>query len=184
LSSAYFPPFYRFVNCFGPSFSPDFPLLALFEANQPRENLKAIRHYPRLYHQQVVLMRETWCIPEESIPSAGKSEGHFSYFRRLRRWAMDLGIARRVFVTAMQTSDYFRSNLPSNKFRRVHKPFFVDWDNFATHQLFRRFTRVRGATVTISEMLPLPEQIPSNSEAEARSTELIFELYDLPGAFH
>ena len=176
LSSAHFPPFYRLARSFGPAFSPDMPIRELLEYAQADRDPQAIRHYPRMQFENVVILRETWCLPSDSIPVASKLETEFAYFRRLRRWVRDAGIPRRVFVTPMGMLEYLHSGLSSQYFRRLHKPFFVDWDDFLSHQIFRRFTKVKGGTLIISEMLPLPEEVVSQTSGPSHCTEYVFEV--------
>jgi hypothetical protein len=177
LSSIYFPPFYRFVTCFGPALTPDLALLPLMEEALPEEARRGIRHYRRLVTGGVVLLRETWCIPWALLPGAGSREGGFARFRQLRRWARDLGLPRRVFVTPSNALDQPRGQAPSGRLRRLSKPFFVDWDDYTSHLLFSRFSRAKGATLTASEMLPDPEHEPPDPGGPACVTELALEIY-------
>jgi hypothetical protein len=81
----------------------------------------------------------------------------------------------------MRTSEYLLRNIPAKDFRRLHKPFFVDWDDFLSHQHFRRFTMISAATLTISEMLPLPERILFRENERSYITEYLIELYERQG---
>jgi hypothetical protein len=77
----------------------------------------------------------------------------------------------------MRDREYFGNQAPTT-FKRVHKPFFVDWDDFISHYLFRRLTKTKGSHLTISEMLPRPEQAAFTAGAEsARAMEFIFEIW-------
>jgi hypothetical protein len=175
LSPAFFPPFYRLVTCFGPAFSPDLPLLDLLDGSSRAYEERSVRHYRRICLGNVVLMRESWCVPHEEFPSVRKEESDFSYFGRLRTWAKMLGLPRQVFFTGLRTEDYLRGNLSSGSFKRLRKPIFVDWDDFLSHQFLRRFVPVEGGVLSISEMLPLAgEQRPLDN---GHITEHIFEFY-------
>jgi hypothetical protein len=78
----------------------------------------------------------------------------------------------------MRPAEYFRRGLTNDHYRRLHKPFYVDWDDFLSHQLFRRFTKLPAATtLTVTEMLPTPEQIVSPVDGRTHSAEYLAELY-------
>jgi hypothetical protein len=176
LAPVFFPPFYRFVASLGPSFAPDLPLLELLESRLPAERRECFRKYPRISHDGVVLLRETWCVPAARLPSYDAGDP-FTRFRRLRGWAGGLGLPQRVFVTPMLTVDILRRGRPDQRFPRLRKPFFVDWDSPCSHEMFRRFTRSGDATVVISEMLPAADAQPATESDDARATEYVFELY-------
>jgi hypothetical protein len=69
----------------------------------------------------------------------------------------------------MRVADYLAGATPDRSFRRLHKPFYVDWDDVFAHQLFRRFVRVDGTTITIAEMLPVPD-------GGSHATDHVFEI--------
>lgn len=169
-----FPPFYRFLKAFGPNFAPDLPLLELFERHLPDGPRARIRRYPRIFYEGVVLLRRSWCVPPEFLPCPGGGSGLESY-RSVRRWALDLGLPRHTFVTPTLTGELLRRGPEVVHPNRLRKPFYVDWDSPCSHEVFRRYTRARGATVVISEMLPTFESAaPFGSEG--RLDELVFEL--------
>jgi hypothetical protein len=172
LAEAHLPPFYRFIKSFGPAFAPDWPLIDYFEALVPGE-AREVRRYPRLMTGNLVLLRETWCVPSELVPVQATGATQFGNFRTLRAWARELGFPKRVFVTPMRTQDYFQSTLPGQSFRRAHKPFYVDWDDLASHQLFHRYTALGRAILTISEALPDP---CDESNAADHNLEYVVEL--------
>jgi hypothetical protein len=176
LSALFFPPFYRLLTAFGPAFTPDLPLLELMEAEADGERGAEIRAWPRIQHGGVVLVRRSWSVPAAALPPERSGEGEFAAFRRLRAWAAEAGFPRRVFVTPMRTGEYLRSGLPGARFRRLHKPFYVDWEEIPSHRLFRRYTATPGATLTVSEMLPLPGQVPPGADGDPRATEHVFEM--------
>lgn len=171
LGTLHLPPFYRFLKSLGPAFAPEWSAIDYFEAFA-ETGVDEVRHYGRIVDENVVISRETWCIPMQRVPRCGTGESEFQFYRRLRKWASEIGLPQRVYVTPMRTHDYLRSDLPAQSFRRAHKPFYVDWDGLLSHRLFQRFASVDQGTLTISEALP--DYIPDGRRS--RAAEYILEL--------
>jgi hypothetical protein len=154
LSPIYFPPLYRLLCAFGPCYSPELPLLDLMDRRRKEWEDNHIRHYPRIVYRDVVVSRESWAIPAIIRPRQEKSESDFSFFHRMRLWAKSIDLPRQTFVTPLQTLEYLEGSWSPQQFRRLHKPFFVDWDAYTSHRLLKRFCQLDGATMIISEALP------------------------------
>lgn len=178
LSPVFFPPFYRMMYSFGPSFTPDFSLVDYMENLQPENSQDEIRHYQRIKFGPLVLMRETWSIPSRLLPVQEKGESPVFFYKRLRKWAYDLGMPGKVFVTPMKVSEFMRDQSRSNNFQRAHKPFYVSWDDFTSLRIFQRFIQEAGSNIYISEMLPGPEQAQLFKDGKKHVFEFLFEWYE------
>jgi amino acid adenylation domain-containing protein len=104
-------------------------------------------HTPRVTVDNLVVSRESWTLPATQPPFAGTVDERIRY-RQARDWAARLGLPRHVFLRA--TGE--------------RKPIYADLTSLASVDLLsravRRCRRVGGAggTLTITEMLPTPEQ--------------------------
>lgn len=178
LSPFLVPPFFRFVLGLGPGFVPDMSLLDLLEQSIPEDQKQEIRHYPRCTYGPITLLRETWSVPTKRLPATKDAPGDFANFANLRRWQRENGLPNKVFVVPMRVFDFLKSNESAERLRRLHKPFFVDFDSVISCQIFRRYTEEVDGTLTISEMLPLPEQLAFEVNSDQFATEMLVEFYD------
>jgi hypothetical protein len=179
ISSYHFPPFYRFLMCLGPAFTPTFSLIDLIEEELSDAERLVPRHYPRVTAGRVVISREAWCIPATDLPMVHSKPLSFADFLALRRWAREHDLPRVMFVTGAQTGDFLRDSVDPSAFRRARKPFFIDLDDYSSCLLFCRFTRRVGSTVRFVEMLPMPEQNPfRDTECAARVVECAVDIQE------
>lgn len=176
LSPHRLPVAYRILSSLGTSFVPDFSLLNLLEYCQTAAPAE-VRHYPRIRYGSLVLMRETWRVPPEYAPPLGRTDATLSSFLELRGWARALNLPAKVFVVPMEMTDYFRAGKPVNNLRRLYKPFYVDFDDPLSCRIFHRFAGASRATLSISEMLPLPEQLTFKRAEGRYVTEALLESY-------
>jgi hypothetical protein len=170
------PPIYRILCSLGPSLIPDFSLLSLLEIRLGAEG-KQVRHYPRLCHGDVVIMRETWRIPQGDASPPRESGSDLVDFKQLRCWAQNLDLPTKIFVTPMDLSDFVRSVDAVGSMKRLYKPFFVNFDDPWSCKIFHRFISNKQHTITISEMLPGPDQLVFKRENEAYVSEIFLESY-------
>ncbi|MFG1678320.1 lantibiotic dehydratase [Micromonospora sp. NPDC049282] len=124
-------------------------------------------HTPRVTVDRFVIARETWRFPGVAPAFAGeKSEA--LRFAGARRWAREQGLPRFVFVTS-----------PAEP-----RPLFVDFDSPVYVNLFVKAVRRLGRTdpqarLTVSEMLPTPEQAwLTDDQGNRYTSELRFVAYD------
>lgn len=161
----------------GPSFFPDFTLLDLLEHGREREGASEVRHYPRVCYRSVVLQRAAWRIPPALAPSAAAGRNGFTRFRELSRWAEELGLPRRVFVTPMRLPDLLAGGRARGRLRRLYKPFFVDFDDPLCTRLFDRYCDDVDSTLTVTELLPAPGDLRFRRRGRGHVTELLLELW-------
>jgi hypothetical protein len=113
-------------------------------------------HAPRVLFDDVVVCRETWQFPAASVPLPRSRDRDFTY-QGLRDWAHRTGLPRYVFVHAPHEV----------------KPMYVDFaapallDNMAR---LLRAAAAEGTAVTVSEMLPGPDQLWLTDAAGRRYT--------------
>jgi hypothetical protein len=104
-------------------------------------------HAPRVTIDDLVVSRERWTFPAADPPFAATTEESARY-RQARAWAAAHGIPRHVFL----------------RFSGERKPIYADLTSLASVDLISRALRrsrrdaSADATVTITEMLPTPEQ--------------------------
>ncbi|AEV85024.1 lantibiotic dehydratase [Actinoplanes sp. SE50] len=124
-------------------------------------------HTPRVTVDKVVLARETWRFPaaEQGFADA-KTEA--LRFAAARRWAAERQLPRFVFVTS-----------PAEP-----RPLFVDFDspvfvNLLAKAVRRLVRKDPAARLTVSEMLPTPEQTwLTDDQGNRYTSELRFVAYD------
>jgi hypothetical protein len=102
---------------------------------------------PRVTLDDLVLSRETWRFAATEAAFASTTDESTRYLQA-RAWAADLGLPRHVFC----------------RFTGERKPIYADLTSLASIDLIsrslRRARRSAGAdaTVTVTEMLPAPDQ--------------------------
>lgn len=126
--------------------------------------LSPAAHRPRLTIGRLVVSRESWTLPAGAIDFAADPD-EARRFRRARAWAGRHGLPRHVFVRCTGEK----------------KPVYVDLAGLASVEVLsraaRRAARTAGADarVTVTEMLPAPDQLWFTSpDGQRRSAELRF----------
>jgi len=176
LSACHYPAFYRFLMALGPAFTPAFSIVDLLEDDLPAAARQAPRRYERIVAEPLVVSRDTWCVPAESLPRLETRRPRFADFLALRRWARELDLPRRVIVASAPHAEPSRGGSGVRLPRRSRRPFFVDFDELATCALLCRFLRRSGPTVRFTEVLPLPEQTPFRDDRRGRTVECVLEV--------
>ncbi|MGW0882400.1 lantibiotic dehydratase [Streptomyces sp. NPDC002671] len=124
-------------------------------------------HSPRVTVDRMVVARETWRVPAAGAEFAEEKD-EARRFVRARHWRAELGLPRFVFVVSPTES----------------RPFYVDFDSpvYVTilAKALRRLARKDPeGTVTITEMLPTPEQTwLTDGEGRRYTSELRFVAFD------
>ena len=124
-------------------------------------------HTPRITLDRMVVARETWRFTADALAfTADKTEA--GRFVRARHWRQEQGLPRYVFVVS-----------PTEP-----RPFYVDFDSpiyvGILAKAVRRLARQDpGARLTVSEMLPSPEQTwLTDDEGDTYTSELRFVAVD------
>ncbi|HEX6967972.1 MAG TPA: amino acid adenylation domain-containing protein [Micromonosporaceae bacterium] len=116
-------------------------------------------HQPRITVDRVVIARESWRFAAADLTFVHTTD-EAERFLQVRRWQLDAGLPRYVFVKT-----------PAEK-----KPFFLDFTSLAAIDGFARSVRRvlaegdAGATVRLTEMLPTPDQLWLTDAAGERHT--------------
>ncbi|TVZ82300.1 lantibiotic dehydratase [Streptomyces sp. BK340] len=124
-------------------------------------------HSPRVSVDRLVVARETWRVAAARAEFADDKD-EARRFVRARHWRTELGLPRFVFVVSATES----------------RPFYVDFDSpvYVTilAKALRRLARKDPeGTVTITEMLPTPEQTwLADDEGRRYTSELRFVAFD------
>jgi hypothetical protein len=177
ISPTHFPPFYRFLLALGPAFTPSFSVVDFVEEQLTGPQRSVPRRYARVVSgRSLIVSRETWCIPSAELLRFGGAALTFGEYLDLRRWARQLDLPRTAFVTGAQAGDIQREGLDVRAVKRVRKPFFVDFDDYASCLLFRRYIPRAGSTVRFVEALPWGAGNPFRSPEGPRVVELAIEV--------
>ncbi|MFG3206709.1 lantibiotic dehydratase [Streptomyces sp. NPDC048192] len=129
--------------------------------------LPQAEHTPRVTVDRLVIARETWR-PSAASACFADEKDEARRFVRARHWRTGLGLPRYVFVVSPTES----------------RPFYVDFDSpvYVTilAKALRRLARKDpGARVTITEMLPTPEQSwLTDDQGRLYTAELRFVAHD------
>ena len=110
------------------------------------EFIKPAAHTPRVAIDRLVISREAWRVAAEDLGFTREGSGA-ARFAAARRWQRDGGLPRHIFV----------------KIASEQKPFYMDFDSPISVERMSRYVRglhrkEPGATVTMSEMLPSPDE--------------------------
>jgi Lantibiotic dehydratase, N terminus/Coenzyme PQQ synthesis protein D (PqqD) len=114
-------------------------------------------HTPRVAFDRLVVCREAWRFDPADLPFASVPSER-ARFLAVRRWKRAHDLPRFVFVRA----------------RSGTKPFFVDLDSpLSIDVLARAVRREDGGAITVSEMLPTPDQLwLADAEGRRYTSEL------------
>jgi hypothetical protein len=119
-------------------------------------------HVPRVAIDDLVVSRERWTLPATDAAFAGTADESARYLQA-RAWAASHGLPRHVFC----------------RFTGERKPIYADLTSLASIDLIsrslRRARRSAGAdaTVTVTEMLPAPDQTwLTDAQGQRYTTEL------------
>jgi hypothetical protein len=176
LSPLHLPPFYRFLVALGAAFTPSFSVVDFLEEELSAEERLKPRSYPRVRLGPVLLSRRTWCIPSEGLPQFAGRMPTFSEFLDLRRWARGFDLPQRAFVTRVQPAEIARDDLDLRAVKRSRKPFYIDFDDYASCVLFTRYSRRTGPTLRFTEALPWGRGNPFRDRDGPRSVEVAMQL--------
>jgi hypothetical protein len=129
-------------------------------------------HVPRITIDDLVVSRETWRVAAAEATFASTADESARYLQA-RAWAAGLGLPRHVFC----------------RFTGERKPIYADLTSLASIDLIARAVRRArrsagaGATVTVTEMLPAPDQAwLTDAEGQRFTTELRVVAVDLKAA--
>ena len=118
---------------------------------------ESIRYLPRILFEDIlVLQRQTWIIPQSGLPLRLPQENDWDWFKRVKYWQQNLGLPDLVFVNAANHSEAMDRENGLGK--DDYKPQYISFKSPLLLRLLEKiFTKVPKA-LTLSEMLPSPEQ--------------------------
>jgi lantibiotic biosynthesis dehydratase-like protein len=117
---------------------------------------------PRVRYGSVVLARQQWSVRAERAPQRRPGEGDAAWFLEWQRWRREHDIPRRVFLTTPSSGEY--------------KPLYVDFDSYLCLTLVDAVVRDNPGVLTLTEMLPGPEQLSMHHDGRGYVTELTVEI--------
>ena len=115
---------------------------------------------PRVRLGNTVVQRKSWRFAADQLPPATAGRSDHEWYLAWREWQRDAGLPRHVFA-----------NLGGER-----KPQYVDFDSYACLRLFETAVRKSGSAVTLTEMLPGPDQLWLRDGGHRYVTELTVEL--------
>jgi hypothetical protein len=177
MSPAHYPPLFRFMACLGPSFLPDFSLVELAHVQSVSRKCEELSHYSRLRRGQIVLSPESWFISAGKVSLGRGGSSEYARFRARRRWASSLGLPQHVYVVAATAAAVADNRVSYPVYRKMHKPFYVDWDNYCTHLLFDRFFRRAQSDICVTEALPRPNGALRMNGLSTHASDIVVELW-------
>ena len=130
-----------------------------------------IRHYPRTIVGNVVMERERWDIEQTQVPRPAAGETDFSFYCRLRDWQQSLGLPDQVFVRINHAT--MQRNIED------HKPIMIDFRNYLLAHSFMRLIEPDDYGLTVTEMLPAPDDLFFQHDGQRYVSELQLECYDM-----
>ena len=125
-------------------------------------------HTPRVVVDSLVISREQWTLPPDTLPFA-HAETAPDRFHGARRWALQLGLPRYVFY----------------KVPEEPKPCFLDLDSPILVEIFAKQVR-KALSVMVSEMLPAIDELwladadGNRYTSELRTTAVDREPWQVP----
>jgi len=170
LSPRLLPPLVRFLGGFGCYQAPFMRLVDWFEAEIDDRESGRTRHYARIVFDNVVIERETWCIPIEMIPGLRQKDLSVDSYRELVRWKEHERLPDRIFVRTLAGPSMSRSTV-----RR--KPFYLDWSDMRCVSQFHRSMRTCRGVLIVSELLPSDQSALIRTESGSHAAEFHIEIY-------
>lgn len=129
------------------------------------------RHVPRVSIDRMVIKRESWRLPASELSFAHCSDSA-GRFLQARMWMRDQGIPRFVFLT-----------VPMER-----QPWYIDFESSVLVDIFCKMIRRAmnevspDATISLSEMLPLAEQVwLADAKDQRYTSEFRFVAVDAAG---
>ncbi len=114
-------------------------------------------HTPRVTIDRLVIQRESWRVRLDSLEFAHRAT-RAERFLGARRWALSLGLPRLTFY-----------RLPGG-----HKPVYLDLESQIYVDVFAKLVRTANASkaesISITEMLPRPDEVPLTGSGGQRYT--------------
>ncbi|PYC80215.1 hypothetical protein C7C46_13070 [Streptomyces tateyamensis] len=166
------PQLYRFLHFFGIG---SLGNLAWWDrVDQRAGRSDAVRHYPRLRLDSLVLARRTWKIPRAELPALdGLSDP--DAFSAVRAWRARLSLPEQVFwrsysipdpllVVGEQEREQLTRSLAGFPSAAERKPAFLDFTSVTSVRTWQRALRRHGPELTVQECLPLPGTEPVTRE--------------------
>ncbi|MGW3493810.1 lantibiotic dehydratase [Streptomyces sp. NPDC001020] len=115
---------------------------------------------PRVRLGNVVLQRKSWRFAADQLPPVTAGQSDHEWFLAWREWQRRAGLPRHVFA-----------GLGGER-----KPQYVDFDSYACLRLLETAVRKSDSAVTLTEMLPGPDQLWLRDDRQRYVTELTVEL--------
>ncbi|MED7823744.1 lantibiotic dehydratase [Streptomyces chiangmaiensis] len=115
---------------------------------------------PRVRLGNVVLQRKSWRFAADRLPPVTAGQSDQEWFLAWREWQRTAGLPRHVFASL----------------GGERKPQYVDFDSYACVRLLETAVRKSDSAVTLTEMLPGPDQLWLRDDRHRYVTELTVEL--------
>jgi hypothetical protein len=134
---------------------------------------RPIASHPRVSYGNIVLVRKTWKMVPEYLPSRITYRSAHEWFLDLQKWRLANAIPEQVFVSVDAGDKLTRTS---------HKPQFVDFSSAVSVQILDRFVDKSNRRVVMNEALPNPRSQGLAIAGARHTAEFVFEFYQDGGA--
>ncbi|WP_146160708.1 lantibiotic dehydratase [Deinococcus arcticus] len=141
-----------------------------------------IRRTPRLRAGPAVLHRARWSVPHAALPAPGPHTTDAGYALTLWRWAADHGLPAQVFMRRRRAArgsanlQAWQAELAGG----TQKPQYLDFSSPLHARLLAKVLRDSPQDFVFEECRPLPEEALVQGDHGPLTSELVFELHQLP----
>jgi len=121
-----------------------------------------IKYSPRImYNDRIVLSRKSWMISNKLLPHKLQAESESSYFSRIQRWRIEMGLPNEVFMylSAHGYSNDSKTKPKKKVSRDDYKPQYINFNNPFLVRLFEKSLDKIVDKLKLGEMLPGSEQL-------------------------
>jgi hypothetical protein len=156
----------KLLLLFGPSVSAQLPT---WQSVAPSLSLSVpeMREYPRVVCGDLTLLRRTWQINGQYLPTREKSEQDGAFYLRFLRWRSTSTLPERFYATfapeAREQSD-------------SHKPVYFDLSSLRSLLAFYKSIDGRQMTIWMTEAHPDPSEFSEDSSGHSHMCEFVFDL--------
>jgi hypothetical protein len=121
-----------------------------------------IKYSPRItFNDRIILFRKSWTISSKLLPHKFQAESESSYFSRIQRWRIEMGLPNEVFMyLSVQGHSSDSNTKPKKKVAKDdYKPQYINFSNPFLVRLFEKSLDKVVDRLKLGEMLPGSEQL-------------------------
>jgi hypothetical protein len=134
--------------------------------------------HPRVRYGDLVLVRHTWKMHPNYLPSRASAASDSDWFLAWQRWRRDNGLPPRVFATIDMAREGEDPD-PDQAGMQPRKPQYVDFDSYFSLSLLEQTIKRADRRVVMQEMLPDVDQLWLRTEEGSYVAEQTIEITGL-----